>query len=166
LTLFNRYAGTNLDIKLASLDTLDAIKLKPARVCPLICEHGFKPDGDHCSKIVCAEGSFLNDDNECEKRRTRTPTAKRDEPQPTGRANARPMTGSGRAPTARRDEDVRPDRLVRERPRPEAKPQASGQIVCDVGGCLPVARGCHIEYKTTAQGGPYEGGGGNVQVCR
>jgi hypothetical protein len=166
LTLFNRYAGTKLDIKLASLDTLDAIKLKPARVCPLICEHGFKPDGDHCSKIVCAEGSFLNDDNECEKRRTRTPTAKRDEPQPTGRANARPMTGSGRAPTARRDEDVRPDRLVRERPRPEARPQASGQIVCDVGGCLPVARGCHIEYKTTAQGGPYEGGGGNVQVCR
>jgi uncharacterized caspase-like protein len=166
LTLFNRYAGTKLDIKLASLDTLDAIKLKPTRVCPLICEHGFKPDGDRCSKIVCAEGSFLNDDNECEKRRTRTPTAKRDEPQPTGRANARPMTGSGRAPTARRDEDVRPDRLVRERPRPEARPQASGQIVCDVGGCLPVARGCHIEYKTTAQGGPYEGGGGNVQVCR
>jgi uncharacterized caspase-like protein len=166
LTLFNRYAGTKLDIKLASLDTLDAIKLKPTRVCPLICEHGFKPDGDHCSKIVCAEGSFLNDDNECEKRHTRTPTAKRDEPQPTGRANARPMTGSGRAPTARRDEDVRPDRLVRERPRPEARPQASGQIVCDVGGCLPVARGCHIEYKTTAQGGPYEGGGGNVQVCR
>ena len=167
LTLFNRYAGTKLDIKLASLDTLDAINLKPTRVCPLICEHGFKPDGDHCSKIVCAEGSFLNDDNECEKRRTRTPTAKRDEtPQPTGRANARPMTGSGRTPTARRDEDVRPDRLVRERPRPEARPQASGQIVCDVGGCLPVARGCHIEYKTTAQGGPYEGGGGNVQVCR
>ncbi len=144
LTLFNRYAGTKLDVKLASLDTLDAIKLKPARVCPLLCEHGFKPDGDHCSKIVCAEGSFLNDDNECEKRRAKTPTA-------------------------RRYEDVRPDRLVRERPRPEAstaRPQASGQIVCDVGGCLPVARGCHIEYKTTAQGGPYEGGGGNVQVCR
>jgi uncharacterized caspase-like protein len=172
LTLFNRYAGTKLDVKLASLDTLDAIKLRPERVCPLICEHGFKPDGDRCSKIVCADGSFLNDDNECEKRRAKTPTAKRDEDnraQPTGRANARPMTGSGRAPTARRDEDVRPDRLFRERPRPEAstaKPQASGQIVCDVGGCLPVARGCHIEYKTTAQGGPYEGGGGNVQVCR
>jgi uncharacterized caspase-like protein len=172
LTLFNRYAGTKLDVKLASLDTLDAIKLRPERVCPLICEHGFKPDGDRCSKIVCADGSFLNDDNECEKRRAKTPTAKRDEDnraQPTGRANARPMTDSGRAPTARRDEDVRPDRLFRERPRPEAstaKPQASGQIVCDVGGCLPVARGCHIEYKTTAQGGPYEGGGGNVQVCR
>jgi uncharacterized caspase-like protein len=65
LTLFNKHAGT------ASLDALDAIKLKSTRVCPLICEHGFKPDGDTCSKIVCAEGSFLNDDNECEKRRAK-----------------------------------------------------------------------------------------------
>ena len=40
LTLFNRYAGTRLDAKTASLDTLDAVKLKPSRVCPLVCEHG------------------------------------------------------------------------------------------------------------------------------
>jgi len=33
---------------------------------PLVCEHGFKADGDHCTKIVCAEGSFVNADNECE----------------------------------------------------------------------------------------------------
>ena len=46
LTLFNRNAGTKFDVKLASLDALDAIKLKPSRVCPLICEHGFKADGD------------------------------------------------------------------------------------------------------------------------
>jgi uncharacterized caspase-like protein len=68
LTLFNRRAGTKLDVKQASLDTLDAIKQKQSRVCPLTCEHGFEADGDHCSKIVCREGSFLNDDNECEKR--------------------------------------------------------------------------------------------------
>jgi hypothetical protein len=66
--LFNRRAGTKLDVKQASLDTLDAIKQKQSRVCPLTCEHGFEADGDHCSKIVCREGSFLNDDNECEKR--------------------------------------------------------------------------------------------------
>jgi uncharacterized caspase-like protein len=78
LTLFNRYAGTKLDTKLASVDTLDAIKQKSSRVCPLVCEHGFKADGDHCSKISCAEGSFLNDDNECEKRREKRPVAKRD----------------------------------------------------------------------------------------
>jgi uncharacterized caspase-like protein len=77
LTLFNRNAGTRLDVKTASLDTLDTIKQKSSRVCPLVCEHGFKADGEHCSKIVCAEGSFLNDDNQCEKRRARTPTASR-----------------------------------------------------------------------------------------
>ncbi|MFK4590557.1 putative caspase-like protein [Bradyrhizobium diazoefficiens] len=31
LTLFNRYAGTQLDVKLASVDALDALKAKPGR---------------------------------------------------------------------------------------------------------------------------------------
>lgn len=144
LALFNKHAGTKFNARLASLDALDAIKLRPERVCPLICEHGFRPDGDQCSRIVCAEGSFLNEDNECEKRRAKTPTA-------------------------RREPNERPNRAARERPRPEAsapRSQASGQIVCDRGGCRPVERGCHLEFRTTAQGGPYEGGGGNVQVCR
>jgi uncharacterized caspase-like protein len=150
LALFNRHAGTKLDVKLASADTLDAIKLKMSRVCPLVCEHGFEANGERCSKIVCAEGSFLNDDNECEKRRTKTSTAKR-------------------------DRDERPDRAARaasEPPRPQAgaaKPQQpSGQMVCSVssGGCVPVAKGCHIEFRTTAQGGPLEGGGGNVSICK
>src|SRR6202140_5216037 len=39
LALFNKNAGTKFDVKLASLDAVDAIKLKPSRVCPLICEH-------------------------------------------------------------------------------------------------------------------------------
>jgi hypothetical protein len=78
LTLFNRSAGTRLDVKTASLDTLDAIKQKSSRVCPLVCEHGFKADGERCSRIVCAEGSFLNEDNECEKRRAKTPTVSRE----------------------------------------------------------------------------------------
>jgi uncharacterized caspase-like protein len=143
LALFNKHAGTKFDVKLASIDALDAIKLKPARVCPLICEHGFKVDGDRCSKIVCADGSFLNDDNECEKRRAKTPSAKR-------------------------EPDARP---VRERPQslPEAsvsKPRVSaggsGQIVCDVSGCRPVRRGCHIDYQG---GSPRDGSGGNVEVC-
>jgi hypothetical protein len=102
-----------------------------------------KPDGDHCSKIVCADGSFLNDNNECEKRRAKTPAASR-------------------------EPDARPDRAVRDRSNPaasDAKPQASGQIVCDDHLCRPVARGCHIEFRTTAQGGPVPGGGGNVQIC-
>jgi hypothetical protein len=143
LALFNSHAGTTFDTKLASLDALDAIKLKPARVCPLICEHGFRPDGERCSRIVCAGGSFLNDDNECEKRRARTPSARR-EPEP------------------------RSERAVRDQPRPEASPSkpppSSGQIVCDDHLCRPVARGCHIEFRTPDRGGP-KGSGGNVQIC-
>ncbi|MHC2785028.1 putative caspase-like protein [Bradyrhizobium liaoningense] len=42
LTLFNKYAGTQLDVKLASVDALDALKAKPGRVCPLVCNFGFK----------------------------------------------------------------------------------------------------------------------------
>jgi uncharacterized caspase-like protein len=150
LELFNRYAGTKLDPKFATLDALDKVKLKSSRVCPLLCEQGFKAVGDRCSRIVCAKGSFLNDDNECEKRRGRTPTASRD-------ANEAPHSASRARPGA----DVAPA-------RPQAaasKPQAAGQIVCDGRGCRSVDRGCHIEFRTTAQGGPTEGGGGNVQIC-
>jgi uncharacterized caspase-like protein len=148
LTSFNRYAGTKFDVKVASIDALDAIKLKPARVCPLVCDHGFKTDGDHCSRIVCAEGSFLNDDNECEKKRAKTPVARRNSDD-----------NLDRAPRALARPDVRPA-------RPQASGQkASGQIVCDDLLCRPVARGCHIEFRTTEQGGPKSGGGGNVQIC-
>jgi hypothetical protein len=141
LTQFNRYAGTKLDVKLASLDALDAIRQKPSRVCPLVCEHGFKDDGERCSKIVCADGSFLNDDNECEKRRAKTPVA-------------------------RRDDSERPDRPVRDRPKSasQARSQASGQVVCNYAGCRPVNRGCHLEFRTPGEGGPPEGAG-NVEIC-
>jgi uncharacterized caspase-like protein len=79
LSQFNRSAGTKLDTKTVNAETLDAIKQKPSRVCPLVCEHGFKADGDHCTRIVCAEGSFVNDDNECEKPRRGKATVERDD---------------------------------------------------------------------------------------
>jgi uncharacterized caspase-like protein len=102
LTLFNRYAKTRLDTKVASNDALDAIKQKSSRVCPQACEHGFEADGDHCSKIVCGEGSFLNDDNECEKRRGKTPVVRRVRPE------ARPMPEARQYPQARQAIVVRP----------------------------------------------------------
>jgi uncharacterized caspase-like protein len=86
LTLFNRRAGTRLDVKQASVDTLDALKLKQSRVCPLTCEHGLQADGDRCSKIVCKEGSFLNDDNECEKRHGRAAVKRNDNDRSSRRA--------------------------------------------------------------------------------
>jgi hypothetical protein len=59
-------------------------------VCPLVCEHGFQADGDRCTKITCAEGSFLNDDNECEKRRAKKPVATRERPESRRVYEARP----------------------------------------------------------------------------
>ena len=150
LALFNRQAGTKFDTKLASLDALDAIKLRSSRICPVICDHGYRADGDQCSKITCAEGSFLNDDNECEKRR-------------------------GKKPVASRSTDERPtrsDRPARDRLAPGAEAAvprqqttakgSSGQIYCDRLLCRPVNRGCHLEYHG---GSSRAGDGGSVEVC-
>jgi hypothetical protein len=81
LSLFNKNAGTRLDVKAVNADTLDAIRQKQSRVCPLTCEHGFKADGGSCTRIVCNDGYFINDDNQCEKRREKKPVAARDRPE-------------------------------------------------------------------------------------
>jgi uncharacterized caspase-like protein len=78
LELFNKYAGMKLDVKVASLGALDAIKTKPARVCPLICDRGYKAEGDNCSKITCKAGFEVGDDNTCEKIVTKKPMAARE----------------------------------------------------------------------------------------
>jgi hypothetical protein len=158
LSAFNRRAGMKLNVKAVTADTLEAIRQNQSRVCPLACEHGFRADGDSCTKIVCAEGSFLNEDNECVKRRGKTPIAGRDD---------RDRRDSRRE---RADRFARP---VRERPpyAPEAsfaRPRVSaeggsGQIVCNAGGCRPVRPGCRIDYQG---GSPRNGSGGNVEVCR
>ena len=81
LHLFNKNAGTRLDVRVASIDALDVIRGKTGRICPLLCQQGFKADGDSCVKIVCKEGFELSDDNTCERverqkpRRKETPTA-------------------------------------------------------------------------------------------
>lgn len=67
LELFNKSAGAKLDVKLASLDALEVLKAKPARVCPLICNHGYKSDGDSCTKITCKAGFQVGEDNTCER---------------------------------------------------------------------------------------------------
>ena len=157
LMAFNRTAGMKLDVRAVSADTLDAIRQKQSRVCPLVCEHGFKADGDGCNRIVCAEGSFLNDDNECERRRGKLPPARRDD---------RDYRDSRRE---RADRNARP-LWERPHPLPEAniaKPRVSDggspQIVCNAGGCRPVRPGCRIDYQG---GSPRNGSGGNVEVCR
>lgn len=160
LSQFNRYAGTKLDVKVASTDALDAVKSKPSRVCPLVCEHGFKAEGDKCSKIVCRDGYAVNDDNECEKQRAAKPAA-------------------SKPATSRRDDgDERPARQRRQSGGAAAgaaggygaaaaaagggrASAGSGQIFCNDLLCRPVRRGCHLVYR--GGGGPHVDA--NVEVC-
>ncbi|WP_167771336.1 caspase family protein [Bradyrhizobium niftali] len=119
LTLFNKHAGTKFDTKLASFDALDAIKGKQGRVCPLVCDRGFRADGDACVKIACRAGYRVNDDNECEKVQDKKPVATREDAKP-------------------RDDERK---KVEAAP---AKPSASGQMLCNAAGCRPVKSGCRI----------------------
>jgi len=65
LDSFNRNAGTKFDIKLASLDALDAVRGKTGRVCPLECDSGYRATGDHCVKITCDDGQVLGSNGTC-----------------------------------------------------------------------------------------------------
>jgi uncharacterized caspase-like protein len=168
LSQFNRYAGTKLDTKVASTDALDAIKRKQARVCPQVCRHGFEADGDHCSRIVCAEGSFLNDDNECEKRHEKKTVASRrsrddDEPSVRNRHSERSLAlpdvgvGIGIGGAAVQG-FVRPQVQAA---RPPRASRTQGQVYCDAYLCRSVHPGCHLEYR--GGGGP--GNVANAEVC-
>ncbi|MBV8920309.1 MAG: caspase family protein [Bradyrhizobium sp.] len=120
MTLYNKYAGTKFDTKLASTDALDALKAKPGRVCPLVCDHGFRADGDSCMKITCRAGYRVSDDNECEKIQEKKPVATRDD-------------------SKKRDEDRKQAESA-----PSKSQASSGQMICDRAGCRPVAKGCHL----------------------
>lgn len=76
LELFNKRAAMKLDVKLASLDAVDVVKGKTDRVCPLICEHGFRADGEACVKIACKAGYQVGGDNTCEKIEPKRPREK------------------------------------------------------------------------------------------
>jgi hypothetical protein len=139
LDLFNKHSGMKLDVKTASIDALDAVKGKTGRICPLVCDHGFKADGDKCVKITCRAGYEVGDDNTCEKVEIRKPIAKREELKPK------------REQAERAKSDVAP-----------AKPQSSGQIVCNQQGCRPVAKGCRLERPRIGTVGALDS---SFQVC-
>lgn len=90
MELFNKNAGMKLDVKVASADSLDAVKGKQGRICPLICEHGYKADGDRCIRITCRKGYEVGDDNTCEKIEVKKPVAKREETAPDKKAEQKP----------------------------------------------------------------------------
>ncbi|QPF94155.1 caspase family protein [Bradyrhizobium commune] len=143
LTLFNKYAGTQFDVKLASTDALDALKARPGRVCPLICDHGFRADSDQCTKITCRAGYRVSDDNECEKVQDKKPVATRED--------SRKRDASRKAAES-----------------PPSKPEASGQIYCGPAGCRPVPKGCRLVSggaNIAGRNSPNGAAGGNYEVC-
>jgi uncharacterized caspase-like protein len=90
LELFNENAQTKFDTKLASLDALDTVRSKSARVCPLVCARGQRVEEDRCIQISCSNGFFLNSSGSCEKRLERAatdqvPAARRSGPQSGGK---------------------------------------------------------------------------------
>jgi uncharacterized caspase-like protein len=73
LSSFNDRAGTRFDVKLASLDALDAVRARTGRVCPLDCDRGFRAEGDHCVKITCDSDQVLGPNGTCRPRPERAP---------------------------------------------------------------------------------------------
>jgi uncharacterized caspase-like protein len=141
LSLFNKYAGTQFDAKLASVDALDALKAKPGRVCPLVCNFGSKADGDQCVKITCRTGYRVGDDNECEKVPEKKPVATRED--------------SKRRDTDRKATESSP-----------SKPEASGQIFCSSAGCRPVQKGCRlVNGLIPGRAASNAAAGGSYEVC-
>jgi uncharacterized caspase-like protein len=78
LDMFNRHAGTKLDVKTASVEALDAVKGKKGRICPPICGKGYKADGNNCVRTLCPPGYRL-DENECKKALDNAPASKEEE---------------------------------------------------------------------------------------
>jgi uncharacterized caspase-like protein len=70
---FNQRAGTKFDVKLASLDALDAVRARTGRVCPLVCRRGEREEGDQCVPITCPAGQVLARDGTCQKPREPKP---------------------------------------------------------------------------------------------
>ena len=62
LTLFNKYASTNLDTTSPAVNTLEVLRAKPSRICPLVCDKGYKAEGDSCIKIACKAGLEATED--------------------------------------------------------------------------------------------------------
>jgi uncharacterized caspase-like protein len=83
LEQFYRNAGTKFDVKLASLDALDAVRAKTSRVCPLVCGKGQRADNDRCIQITCESGFVLGSNGVCHKR-----------PEPAAKSATRQDSGS------------------------------------------------------------------------
>jgi chemotaxis protein histidine kinase CheA len=99
LGLFNKNARTKFDVKVASIDALDSVKSRGGRVCPLVCDYGYRADGENCVKIICGPGYELGDDNSCERivtKKPAKPVASQPPEQPRQERRSTQGTGSAR----------------------------------------------------------------------
>jgi len=142
LDQFNKYAPAKLDTKLASSDALDALHARTARVCPLVCDHGYRADGDSCTKVVCKDGYQVGDDNSCEKI-------------PAKRAST-----TSRQPQQQRSQSRQaPPAPTRQSSRSGFGGAAAGgggaEIICNDHGCIPKPKGCTVVAVPTGQACQY-----------
>ncbi|MBR0695615.1 caspase family protein [Bradyrhizobium lablabi] len=122
IELFNKHTGAQLDTRTASVAALDAVKSKVGRICPLVCDFGYRAEGNGCLKITCPKGQQLNESGLCAR------VAARSVPEKHDRLKLK------RQPPLDARTETAPPRL-----------QAAGRIICDNQGCRPIAKGCRIE---------------------
>jgi hypothetical protein len=145
LDLFNRHAGTKLDVQVASTDALDVIRNKTGRICPLVCETGYRPDGERCTRITCREGYKPADNGTCEKIQARKPAAAREnlaKPDPRKQANHEPDTVE-----------------------PQDFPRRDFQRQDFQSGCDQYFREC-LRIRTAIYGSPYGSCEQRLAICR
>jgi hypothetical protein len=56
LEIFNKHAGTKLEVRVANLNALSVIRSRTSRVCPLACDRVSRVRGDRCVKHRVAGG--------------------------------------------------------------------------------------------------------------
>jgi len=118
MNLFNRNAGANFDVKTASLEALEGVRSKSTRICPLICEHGYKADGERCVEIICKSGFEVGGDNTCERVQSTRPNARRAKP----------------------EQSVRPERTPPVATRPKPNPELAGSTKPNMSGLYAQCR--------------------------
>jgi hypothetical protein len=139
LLAFNRAAGAGLPADDPRPASVEAVRLQEARVCPLQCGIGRRPDadGERCVRVACRLGERLNDEGVCAARATLrraalpAPRLARPEPRPEPVRAARPEPRPEPARAARPE----PARTARPEPAPPPR-----EKVREVSAPKPVVR--------------------------
>jgi uncharacterized caspase-like protein len=142
--LFNKHAKQKVDVKVASIGSIDILRGIDKRVCPLSCKRGFRADGDECVKISCQPGFVLDGDGDCVREQK---AQEKQEKRAPARTASRPPADE---PPARRSA---PPRRERDSSGGNGGSGGGARIVCGMNGCLNVGRGCTSELRANGNGG-------------